>query len=211
MHNYLLQFTTVAVAHLLAVMSPGPDFAVVTKNSLSHSRKAGIYTALGIALGLSVHVTYSLLGIGFIISRSIILFNIIKLIGAGYLIYIGYKAVQSKPVSVLTEAEHISVPASMKPGQAIKNGFLVNVLNQKATLFVLALFTQVIDPLTPTVIKLGYGIEMMIATFVWFSIVAILFSHGTLRAKIQKAQHWIDRTTGVVLIALGLKVALSHR
>lgn len=94
---FLTQFLTVAVVHLFAVMSPGPDFAVVTKNSLLHSRKTGIYTSLGIALGISVHIAYSLLGIGLVISKSAVLFSIIKYLGAGYLVYIGYLSLRAKP------------------------------------------------------------------------------------------------------------------
>ncbi len=213
MHQYWIQFLTIAIAHLLAVMSPGPDFAVVTKNSLSYSKKIGIYTALGVGLGISIHVTYSLLGIGFLISKSIILFNAIKWIGAGYLIYIGYKAIRSKPMTAEKEETKIETGPKkiLTPWQAIRNGFLVNVLNPKATLFFLALFTQVVSPGTPTLIKLFYGIEMMTATFIWFTFVSLVFSHPKLKQKISKAQPIIDRITGGVLIAIGLKVALTHK
>lgn len=210
MEQYWLQFLTVIVVHFLAVASPGPDFMVVTKNAISHSRKVGIWTALGVGAGISVHVAYCLLGIGFVISRSIVLFNVIKFIGAAYLIYIGYKAIRSKPVQASTETL-VKEITPIRPLQAFKTGFLVNVLNPKATLFFLALFTQVIDPATPVAIKLAYGIEMMLATTAWFSVVAVFFSNSILKQKIQKIQHHIDRVSGVVLIALGLKVALSQK
>ncbi len=210
MEQYWLQFLTVIVVHFLAVASPGPDFMVVTKNAVSHSRKTGIWTALGVGAGISVHVAYCLLGIGFIISQSIVLFNIIKLIGAAYLIYIGYKAIRSKP-HVATAETVVEDKKVLTHFQAFKSGFLVNVLNPKATLFFLALFTQVIDPGTPMLIKLAYGMEMMVATTVWFSIVALVFSNEVLKQKIHRIQHHIDRVTGVVLIGLGIKVALSDK
>src|SRR5438874_2029674 len=97
---FLSQFLTVAVIHLLAVMSPGPDFAMVTRNSLLYSRKSGIYTSLGMSLGIMVHVTYCLLGIALIVSRSIVIFSIIKYVGAAYLMYIGYKSLRAKPQGV---------------------------------------------------------------------------------------------------------------
>ena len=78
--EYLSIFLTVALAHLLAVISPGPDFVMITRNSLIYSRRTGVYSALGLGLGILVHVFYSLVGIGFIISKSIILFSIIKFI-----------------------------------------------------------------------------------------------------------------------------------
>lgn len=211
MIDFLPQLLTVAIIHLLAVMSPGPDFVVVTKNSLSYSRKIGTYTALGVALGIVVHVTYSLLGIGLLISQSIILFTIIKLLGAFYLIWIGVKALRSKPSKVENDSSIIKDRKSMSPFGAIKNGFLVNVLNPKATLFFLALFTQVISLSTPKNIEVIYGIEMTIATFIWFSVVAYFFSHSKLKIKIKKISHYIDKATGIALIALGIKVALSSR
>ncbi|MDQ3075661.1 MAG: LysE family transporter [bacterium] len=211
MDLFLAQFLTVVIVHLLALISPGPDFVVVSKNSLSHSRKIGIYTALGVALGISVHVSYSLLGIGLIISKSIVLFNAIKLLGALYLLYIGYKMIRSKPAQENLETASEKPKKSLSVLGAIKNGFLVNALNPKATLFFLALFTQVIDPMTPSYIKLLYGLEMMLMTFIWFIIVSYLFSHTVLRTKLSKAQHAVDKCTGFVLILLGLKVMVSSR
>jgi RhtB (resistance to homoserine/threonine) family protein len=209
---FITQFLTVAVVHLLAVMSPGPDFAVVTRNSLIYSRTIAIYTSLGIALGISVHVAYSLLGIGFIISQSILLFSIIKCTGAAYLLYIGYKSLRARPTHATPEQSAGETKKCISVRSAIWSGFLTNALNPKATLFFLALFTQVIDPLTPTYIQLFFGVEMMIITFVWFSFVSVLFSNSTMKLKIGKFQHHIERVTGAVLIGLGIKIALaSHK
>jgi RhtB (resistance to homoserine/threonine) family protein len=209
---FITQLLTVAAVHLLAVMSPGPDFAMVTRNSLIYSRETAIYTSLGIALGISVHVAYSLLGIGFVISKSILLFNIIKYVGAAYLLYIGYKSLRAKPASAPSEESLVQTTKNISTGSAIWTGFLTNALNPKATLFFLALFTQVIDPLTPKSIQLFYGFEMMVITFVWFSIVSVLFSNNLIKAKVSKFQHHIERVTGAVLIGLGIKVALaSHK
>lgn len=207
---FLTQLLIVATVHLLAVMSPGPDFAMVTRNSLVYSRRSGIFTSAGLGLGIGVHVTYCLLGIGLLISQSIVLFNVIKFIGAGYLIYIGYKSLKAKPASAVLGAEEIK-PAgrSLSAIQSVRSGFLTNVLNPKATLFMLALFTQVISPATPKLWQAAYGIEMMLATFAWFALVSVFFSHSRIKAKVTRFQHYIERFTGAVLIALGIKVALS--
>lgn len=210
MQNFIPQLITIALVHLLAVMSPGPDFVIVTKNSLSYSRKVGIYTALGVALGIIIHVTYSLLGIGLLISQSIVIFTIIKWLGALYLIWIGYKAIRSKGGKIDDTLLDKKVE-TISNTKAIKNGFFVNALNPKATLFFLALFTQVIDPNTPKKIQIIYGLEMVLATFAWFTIVAYFFSHSKFKNKIQKVSHYIDRITGFALIALGIKVALSSK
>ncbi len=206
---FFAQFITVAVVHLLAVASPGPDFAVVTRNSLVYTRKVGVYTSLGIAFGIMVHVAYSLLGIGLLISKSILLFNAIKFLGAGYLIYIGIKSLRSKPAQVENSISVVKERKIISFRQALWAGFLTNVLNPKATLFFLALFTQVIDSSTPKIVQLFYGVEMMVITFIWFTLVSVLFSHSRIKNRISKVQHYVERVTGAVLIALGLKVALA--
>jgi len=204
--SYLPEFLTVAAVHLLAVMSPGPDFALVSKNSLLYSRRIGVYTALGFALGIAVHITYSLVGIAFIISRSHLLFTMIKLCGAGYLIYIGYKLLRSKKTATQTEIATINHPTA---GKAILSGFLTNALNPKASLFFLSLFTQVIDPHTPIVIQMLFGVEMMTMTFVWFGSVALALSHGRIKQKFIRVQHYLEKVFGAMLIALGIKIAVS--
>lgn len=204
---YLTEFITVAVIHLLAVMSPGPDFAVISKNSLVYSRKTGIFTAVGLGLGIVVHVTYSLIGIGLLISKSILLFSIIKYLGAAYLIYIGYKALRSRKSTTITNPTENKKDISGL--QAIKNGFLTNTLNPKATLFFLSLFTQVISPETPTLIQLLYGAEMVAMTIAWFSLVAVALSHALVKKSASLAMHYIERIFGAILILLGVKIALT--
>lgn len=124
---------TVAVIHLLAVMSPGPDFIMTIHNTLKYSRRSGIYSAIGLGLGIAVHVTYCLVGIAVIISKSVVLFSIIKYLGAAYLIYIGIKALRSKRGPDYGSEEH--VPQDISPLKALRSGFLTNVTNPKATLF----------------------------------------------------------------------------
>ncbi|WP_438884465.1 LysE family translocator, partial [Bacillus cereus group sp. BC22] len=85
----MTELIVVVTITLLAVISPGPDFAMVTRNSLMLSRRSGVLTALGIGLGVTVHVSYTLLGVGLLIRQSLWLFNAVKLVGAIYLIYLG--------------------------------------------------------------------------------------------------------------------------
>jgi hypothetical protein len=93
----MLELFTVATITILAVISPGADFAMVSRNSMMMSRRAGVLTAVGISLGVLVHVAYSLLGVGLVISRSVLLFNLIKYLGAAYLIYLGLSMVRARP------------------------------------------------------------------------------------------------------------------
>ncbi len=205
--QYLPIILTVALAHLLAVISPGPDFIMITRNSLMYSRKTGIYSAIGLSLGILVHITYSLVGIGLLIAKSIILFNTIKLLGAGYLIYLGYKSLTSKSSKLSLGQENHKKEISK--WSAIRMGFLTNVTNPKATLFFLSLFTLVITPTTPIFIKLFMAAEMSTVQFLWFTLVAYLASHRLIKNKIGNIQGFAEKFIGVVLIALGIKVALS--
>lgn len=204
------EFLLVAGIHLLAVMSPGPDFAMVLRNSVLYSRRVGVLAALGLACGIMLHITYSLLGVGLIISQSIVLFNSIKLLGAAYLIYVGFKSLISKRDN--SKEEVVSEKVSEKnisDLQAIKMGFLTNALNPKATLFFLALFTQVISPTTPIAVKMLYGAEMTVATFAWFTFVALILTHRHINKVFVKVRFQLEKVFGVVLIALGIKVALG--
>lgn len=209
MHLFLTQFITIAVVHLLAVASPGPDFAVVVKNSVSYGRKAALYTSMGVGTGILIHVTYSLLGIGLIISQSILLFNIIKLLGAAYLIYIGIKSIKAKPNSVqlTTDQSNEELPSWRK---AFFTGFMTNGLNPKATLFFLSLFTVIINPETPVSYQAVYGIYMAFATALWFSLVSLLFSQQKIRNSFFRIGHWFDRVMGGILIGLGIKLAATN-
>jgi len=200
----------VAGAHLLAVSSPGPDFALVLKNSLSNGRSVGIYTAFGIALGILVHVFYSIVGLAVVISQSIVLFNAIKLVGAAYLIWIGIKSLRSKKQTD-EEAIQNKPTETMTNSAAVRQGFLTNVLNPKVTLFFLSLFTQVISTETGVGLKAIYGLEMTVATFVWFTLIAVFMTQKPIRKVYASIRHYIDRLFGVALIALGLRVSLSSR
>ncbi|WP_426152152.1 LysE family translocator [Pseudomonas sp. DC3000-4b1] len=206
---YWSEFLAVAAIHLLAVASPGPDFAVVVRESVTHGRRAGTWTALGVGSAIFLHVGYSLLGIGLIVSQSIVLFNALKWLAAAYLLYIGFKALRAKPGS-----QRPDQAASQAPLRSAKDayvaGFMTNGLNPKATLFFLSLFTVVINPHTPLFIQAGYGVYLALATAAWFCMVARLFSHDRVRAGFARIGHWFDRTMGAVLIALGVKIALSE-
>lgn len=202
------EFLIVAGIHALAVISPGPDLVMMLRSSLMYSRRIALWSAVGLGLGIALHVTYSLLGIALIISQSVLLFSIIKYLGAAYLIYIGVKSLRSQEVDTeqqVTEDRHEDISQL----QAVKLGFLTNALNPKATVFFLALFTQVIDPQTATIMKFAYGLEMVIATIAWFSIVAIFMTQQRIQRKFMSVKHHIERIFGVVLIALGLKVATT--
>ena len=206
---YWTEFLTVALIHLLAVASPGPDFAVVIRESVSHGRRAGLFTALGVGCAIFLHVTYSLLGIGLIVSQSLVLFSILKWLAAGYLLYIGIRALRAQPADPAVLAA-LADGCERTGRGAFATGFLTNALNPKATLFFLSLFSVVIDPHTPRLIQAGYGVYLAGATASFFCLVALLFSQSRVRSGFARMGHWFDRVMGALLIALGVRLALSE-
>lgn len=198
---------SVLAIHLLAVMSPGPDFIITVKHALSYGRKAGIWTAIGIGLWISVHVMYSAVGLALIISQSIVAFSIIKYLGAAYLIYIGIQSLRQKGTNQQTIVA--DKKTSLSARQALRSGFAVNVLNPKATLFFLWLFTIVMSPETPTSTIVLAGALMMINTALWFSCVAIFLTTKRVQSMYHRIEYRLNKIFGWLLILFGIKVALS--
>ena len=202
----MIEAISVATITILAVISPGADFAMVTRNSLMLSRRAGVLTAVGIALGVLVHVAYSIAGIGLLIAQSIVLFNALKLVGAAYLVYLGITMLRAQPVDPRQSTEPV---AAISDRTALRIGFFTNALNPKTTLFVLSLFTQVIHPKTPLVVQLGYGAFISLAHLIWFSLVACAFSSEAARCFVVGSRHLVERAIGGILVTLGLALAFA--
>lgn len=205
--SYINEFSIIAAALLLALLSPGPDFAMILKQSITYGKRASIISSIGIGLGISVHVIYTVLGIGLIISKSIILFNIIKYLGAAYLIYLGYNSLKSKGMKLKVENSLLSNDISDLKSFSI--GFLCNALNPKATLFFVSIFTVVVNIDTPMYIQAIYGIFCIFTTMLWFIGISLILSKKSVRKFFNSFGIWFDRSVGVVLIALGIKVAMS--
>ena len=203
----MTELLAVVAITFFAVISPGPDFAMVSRNSLLLSRRTGVLTALGIAAGVCIHVSYTLLGVGLLIQQSLWLFNLIKLAGAAYLIFLGIKMLRAQPA---TGEEMASQPALSSLG-ALRTGFLTNVLNPKTTIFIVSLFMQVVQPQTPLAVQLGYGAFIVLAHAHWFSAVALFFSSASVRARLLSVRHWIDRVFGGLLVGFGMLLALTQQ
>ena len=205
--EYLPLIGTVAFLNLLAVISPGPDFVVTVRNSLCYSRRAGIFTALGISLALCIHLFYCAAGIGYIISRSVMLFSILKLLGAAYLIYLGVSSFMAKGSRIDLPEERTGTDLTRL--KAFRMGFLTNVLNPKATMFLLSLFTLVIGNFTPLYIILTISAIIILTAFVWFTIVSIFLAQQNIRRVFLKYERVINRTLGGFLVFLGIKIVFT--
>jgi RhtB (resistance to homoserine/threonine) family protein len=202
----LIIITTV---HLLAAASPGPDFVLVSQQTLSHGKKAGLMSSIGIALGLSVHIIYSSFGLAVVIANSSTALWVLKILGGGYLFYLGFKGLRSKNTNSV--AEHTTLNQIKKPSakKSITTGFICNALNPKAPIYFVALFTVVLTPIMPLYQIAIYGIWMMCIQLAWFSTVVFILSRPTVNDKFKKMGHWIDRVFGVAMIALAIKVMIT--
>jgi RhtB (resistance to homoserine/threonine) family protein len=201
----LTEILAVAVITVLAVIAPGADFAMVVRNSYLHGRRTGLLAAIGVAAGVLVHVTYTMLGVGLLIASSTFLFTVIKLIGAAYLVYIGVRTFRTRgEVEVDLETK-----SDLTPLQALRSGFLTNVLNPKTTLFVVSTFAQVVSPGTPVVQQVGYGLFMSLAHLLWFGVVAVFFSHDRMRTLMLRGQKILNKVIGSVLAGLGVSLAFA--
>lgn len=201
----------VAVITLLATISPGPDFAMVTRNSYLHGRRAGVLAACGIAAGVQIHVCYTMFGVGLLIAEMPQLFFAIKIAGAAYLIYAGWKTFCNRTRLVPeVHASADTVTAAISGLAMFRSGFLTNVLNPKTTLFVVSTLTQIVQPHTPLAVQFGYGLFMSLVHLLWFAALALFFSQPELRARILKRQLLADKVTGLVLMALGMSLAFAN-
>jgi RhtB (resistance to homoserine/threonine) family protein len=208
MHDYWIEFGKVALAHALAVASPGPDFAIVVKQSLAHGRRTAIATSLGVGTAISLHVGYSLLGLGFLLKSSPGWFDSVKYAGAAYIAWLGVQSLRARPrEATATAAGEDAGPPTTR--SAFATGFFTNALNPKVTLFFLSLFILIVNPATPKLIQAGYGLWMVVATMGWFSLVSVVFTRDAIRAKFLSHGHWIDRVLGVVFLAFAARLAFA--
>lgn len=226
---YWSEFLTIAVAHFFAVASPGPDFAVVLRQSVRYGRTTAIWTSLGVGSAILLHVCYCLLGVALFLSASPTAFSVVKLIGAGYLFYLGWQSLAPFARELLGRKKLGSEPSRTSSGNvdeaafdnasaelklppaksAFVTGFLTNGLNPKATLFFLALFTVVISPQTPRSIQIAYGLYLAAATFAWFTMLSFILGRPSIKTLIVSAGDWLDRVMGIILIALAAQVVLT--
>lgn len=205
---YLHEFIMLTIIHLLAVMSPGPDFAIVLRQSISFGRKSAIITSLGIGAGISVHVLYTLLGVGILISQSAALMTAAKILGAAYITYLAVNLLRSKAIP--NQSSSIALDNNKKhQKKAFMVGFMTNVLNPKATLFFLAIFTTVVSASTPLMVQSFYGLWIIITTAAWFCLVSFLFSQQAIRQQFLNHGHWFDRLMGVILLLFAGKLLIE--
>ncbi|MFD1746427.1 LysE family translocator [Rhizobium helianthi] len=207
MHPYLFELASLMAIFAFVIVSPGADLAMVIRQALVHGRRQAIVTSFGIGAAFMLHVSYTILGLGLIISQSIYLFNIVKWCGVAYLLYIGVKALRAGKTDITAPEATDVEPKQQSARKAFILGFAANALNPKAVFFFLSIFSAVISVHTPMVVKFGYGLVMASCLIAWFIGVSTFMTTARMRAAFSRASQWIDRVSGAVFIVLGLKLA----
>lgn len=204
------EFMLIAFVHLMAVASPGPDFAIVLRYAVRFGRPQALAASIGIGVAILLHVTWSLVGIAVLIQTTPWLFKLLSFAAAGYLFYIGVMALRSQapadPEQAIAGDNADKVPSARK---AFIAGFITNGLNPKATLFFLSLFAVIISPLTPMSYKVVYGVYMSIATAAWFCMLSAILTHTKVRRFLLLKGYWFDRLMGLMLLLLAVHLVLS--
>ena len=166
-------FLTVAMLHLFAVASPGPDFVLVRRQCFRYGRMVAIWTSLGIAIGILFHVALSVTGLSLLLQNQPDIFWYLKLVAASYIGYLGVVSLIPKaPINL----QNNSIGEVKRNLKSISTGFLTNVLNPKALIFFITVFTLVINKDTGIIVKTLLGVYMSLATFIWFSLLSLGFA-----------------------------------
>ena len=196
----------VGLIHLVALVSPGPDFVVVCRNSLLYSRTIGIYTAVGFGLGICIHISYAVFGLSWLIANNELIFKVIQYLGAFYLMLIGIQSLRSFQSQIGQETTTSS--SRISPFRAVRIGFITNALNPKATLFFLGLFSTMLNPTVGELTLVVIAVLLVVTTILWFSLVALLISHSRFTTVLKRYEKTAHQFFGVLLIGIGVIILI---
>lgn len=211
MPNYYL----FVVVSIILIVTPGPDFALITKNTILHEKRGGHATTYGVITGHILHATASVLGISAVIAKSIVLFEIVKYAGAVYLLYIGIKALLSKQKNDSENQDYTNTVAqyqNSKKKSCFIQGLLSTTFNPKAIIFYITFLPQVIEPHSNVLLQsfVFSGIFILIALF-WLLLCVSILNHIRSWFRKPSVQLILERLTGITLISLGIKLAFEKR
>ena len=196
------------IACVLLIILPGPDTAIVTKNTVVAGRKGGMQTMLGSCVGLSIHTIAAVAGLSAIIVKSAVAFTVLKYVGAAYLCYLGVRTLMNMRAKKTDVDEDLLVEA--KGSSYFKQGFITNVTNPKVAVFFLTFLPQFLAPGADAFWSfLVMGIIYTVLTFAWFFFYVVLLDKVRNFMKRPSTQASIEAITGVVLIGFGIKLAFE--
>lgn len=207
----IIHFETFLIAGLILNITPGADTIYILGRSITQGKKAGIVSALGISTGAIFHILFATMGLSVILNQSAMAFELIKYMGALYLIFLGLKTILKK-----TKNGFDAYPKNEKTDyqRIYLSGILTNLLNPKVTLFFLAFLPQFINPddVYNPLPFLILGLTFLTTGTLWCLILASFSSRlsNPLR-KNDKIKKWLNNTSGMIFILLGIKIALTKK
>ena len=196
-----MEFFTVALLHFFAVSSPGPDFILVTRQAIKLGRKAAIYTSLGIGIGILIHSLAAITGLTLLISSNPYLFLCMKLTASLYLFYLGLMSI----IQTSETGNDITTRDSSELNSFLI-GFITNVLNPKAIIFFVTLFSIVLNNSTSAALLTFYGLYMSAATFLWFLLISYVFTNKNLIEKYFYVLPAFEKIIGILLIIIASQI-----
>ena len=199
----LITFTQVFVVCLLGAMSPGPSMAVVINNAIFKGRYAGILTAIGHGIGISVYATFAVLGLGLIIKTNVLIFNGLKILSIIFLIFIGVKSILNKKTLDL-EKKNIK-----KNTISFIQGFSISILNPKIFVWFIAVYSQFMSQNNDLVFNTYLVSIAGIVDACWYIILTIAVTTASALSFFQKKINFIHKIQGFLFIALGLGLLIN--
>lgn len=207
----IINFETFLIAGLILNLTPGADTFYILGRSIAQGKKAGVLSALGISTGAVFHIIFATLGLSVILAKSAMAFEIVKYLGAAYLVFLGLKTIFKKAEGKF-ELKNENGTVNYK--KIYFSGIMTNILNPKVALFFLAFLPQFIDPnyVQNSLPFLILGITFLLTGTIWCLILALFASKLSNRIrKNYKIKMWLDKITGGIFVALGIKLALMKK
>ena len=204
----LMLFLTVAMVHLIALMSPGPDFFFVSQTAASRSRKEAMMGVIGITLGVLVWAAVALMGLHLILEKMAWLHQIITVGGGLYLCWMGWQLLKSARAKKQNGDETpVVLPAR---GRTFMRGLLTNLSNPKAVIYFGSVFSMFVGDSVSGGERLGIFLLIVVETLAWFSLVALVFALPKMRRGYQRLAKWIDGVAGVVFAGFGIALIVNR-
>ena len=201
----MTEFFTVVVLHMFAVMSPGPDFFLISRQSIRYGRKIALWTAGGIGTGILFHSGLAVTGMLIILSSNDLYLIALKLICSFYLIYLGLNSL----LNVSNFDDDIINKDKWTRAGGFTVGLITNITNIKALLFFISLFGVVLNSTSNSSLML-YGLYMAVMTFVWFASVSYIFTSYIFKEKFLKFFGVFEKLLGLVLVIIAFQILLTE-
>ena len=208
-------FTFIGVVVALTI-APGATTMLITRSVIAHGHKAGFFVVLGGCVGVFVHATLSGLGLSLILVQSARLFEIIKWLGAIYLIFLGgqsiWRGLRKKPNDFSSLDHRTPAIKSKTERRSFSEGFVTIILSPETSVFYLAILPQFINFGESVLVKsLMLASIHAIVRLLWYSTLTVFLAKITALLKHPRVQQWLEITSGAVLVLLGLKIVTQRR